>query len=142
MCKAMTTLCGGIRLAGTSMPASHYGHGATFTLKHVKARKLYSTKRIWRGTAKVQVSDVQETLVDMLDNPSIGGGIQHVADCLDEYFKRTNRNDSLLIDYGMRLGIGAVFKQLGYLAELQGGEDQLAQACRGQLSKGTAKLDP
>ncbi|MBD3770475.1 MAG: type IV toxin-antitoxin system AbiEi family antitoxin domain-containing protein [Rhodobacterales bacterium] len=117
-------------------------HGATFTLKHVQARKLFGTKSVWRGSAKVQVSDVQKTLVDMLDDPSIGGGIQHVADCLGEYFKRKDRNDNLLIDYCVRLGNGAVFKRLGYLSEIRGGEEELAQACRGHLSKGTAKLDP
>ncbi len=117
-------------------------HGTIFTLKHVQERKLFGTKSIWRGSAKVQVSDLQKTLIDMLDDPVIGGGIQHVADCLGEYFKRTDRNDSLLIDYGVRLANGAVFKRLGYLAEIQGGEEQLAQACRGHLSKGTAKLDP
>ena len=104
-------------------------HGTIFILKHVQERKLFGTKSIWRGSAKVQVSDLQKTLIDMLDDPVIGGGIQHVADCLGEYFKRTDPN-------------GAVFKRLGYLAEIQGGEEQLAQACRGHLSKGTAKLDP
>jgi len=37
---------------------------------------------------KVDVSDVHRTIVDMLDDPSSGGGIRHVAECLSAYFAR------------------------------------------------------
>lgn len=116
-------------------------HGATFTLKHVNARKIFGTRTVWRGRTKVQVSDLQRTIVDMLDDPAIGGGIQHAADCLGQYFRSKDRNDQLLLDYAEQLGNGAVFKRLGFLAE-QRGENDLAQACHERLSKGAAKLDP
>ncbi|WP_439360288.1 hypothetical protein [Bradyrhizobium sp. DASA03007] len=48
----------------------------------------------------------------MLDNPALGGGIQQVSDCLSIYLKRTDRNDQTVIEYGERLGSGAVFKRL------------------------------
>lgn len=117
-------------------------HGVTFTVKHVQERKIFGTKPVWRGRTKVQVSDLQRTIVDMLDDPALGGGIQQVAECLSEYFKRKDRNDKLLLDYSERLGNGAVFRRLGFLAEAQGEEEQLVQACRARLTKGTAKLDP
>lgn len=116
-------------------------HGVTFTVKHVHERKIFGVKAVWRGRTKVMVSDLQRTVVDLLDDPAIGGGIQHVADCLGEYFKRKDRNDQLLLNYSERLGNGAVFKRLGLLAE-QRGEDKLAQACQEHLTKGTIKLDP
>ena len=53
----------------------------------------------------------------MLDNPDLGAGIQHVADCLTTYFDRKDRDDDKLIAYADRLGNGAVFKRLGFLAE-------------------------
>lgn len=87
------------------------------------------------------VSDLQRTIIDMLDDPAIGGGIQQVADCLAEYFKRKDRNDRVLIEHAERLGNGATFKRLGFLAE-QRGEIALAQACLERLTKGTVKLDP
>lgn len=120
---------------------SHRRHGATFTVKHVHERKMFGYKPVWRGRTKVMMSDLQRTVVDILDDPAIGGGIRHVADCLAEYFKRNDRNDTLLIAYGEKLGNGAVFKRLGFLAE-QFGEDRLAQACRARLTKGTIKIDP
>jgi predicted transcriptional regulator of viral defense system len=103
---------------------------------------MFGTKTVWRGRTKVMVSDPERTIVDMLDDPVVGGGIQHVADCLAEYFKRKDREDNLLLEYIERLGNGAVFKRLGFLAERQGGEDQLVQACAGHLTKGTVKLNP
>lgn len=116
-------------------------HGVTFTIKHIQERKIFGGKPVWRGRTKVMVSDLQRTVVDVLDDPAIGGGIQHVADCLAEYFRRKDRNDRLLIDYCERLGNGAVFKRLGFLAEQQG-EENLMQACHARLTKGTIKLDP
>jgi len=53
----------------------------------------------------------------MLDDPALGGGIQHVSDCLAAYLKRADRDDARLIGYADRLGNGAVFKRLGFLAE-------------------------
>ena len=53
--------------------------GTTFVLKRVKPEKIFGTRPVWYGKAKVQVSDVHRTVVDMLDEPRIGGG--HAA-CL------------------------------------------------------------
>lgn len=116
-------------------------HGVTFTLKQVQDRKIFGCKTVWRGRTKVMVSDLQRTIIDMLDDPALGGGIQQVADCFGEYIKRKDRNDRLLIEYAARLGNGAVFKRLGFLAE-QRREGALAHSCLQRLTKGTVKLDP
>jgi predicted transcriptional regulator of viral defense system len=57
-------------------------HGVLFSLKHINERKLFGTKNVWRHQTRVPVSDVHRTVIDMLDDPAIGGRIQHVADCL------------------------------------------------------------
>ncbi|SFN77423.1 Transcriptional regulator, predicted component of viral defense system [Bradyrhizobium sp. Rc3b] len=116
-------------------------HGFDFSLKHVKAEKIFGTKPVWRHHTKVPVSDVHRTIVDMLDDPALGGGIQQVADCLGAYFKRADRSDQKLIEYTDQLGNGAVFKRLGFLADRQD-EGALAEQCRIRLSAGNAKLDP
>ena len=117
-------------------------HGANFTVKHVAAERLFGTKAVWRGQSKVLVSDLQRTIVDMLDDPSIGGGIQHVADCLAEYLRRGDRNDAQLLAYIEQLGNGAVFKRLGFLAEDNASAEWLAEQCRSRLTKGNVKIDP
>src|SRR5437899_7535773 len=71
--------------------------GFEFTLKHLKPEKIFGTKPIWRHNTKVSVSDVHRTIIDMLDDSALGGGIQHVSDCLHVYFKRSDRSDQKLI---------------------------------------------
>lgn len=117
-------------------------HGTLFSLKHVDERKLFGTKNVWRHQTRVPVSDVHRTIVDMLDDPAIGGGIQHVADCLATYLRRGDRDDENLIEYAVRLGNGAVFKRLGFLAERFSEGAELARRCEHHLSGGYAKLDP
>ncbi|MCK1448842.1 type IV toxin-antitoxin system AbiEi family antitoxin domain-containing protein [Bradyrhizobium sp. 48] len=116
--------------------------GFEFTLKHLKPEKIFGTKPIWRHSTKVPVSDVHRTIIDMLDEPALGGGIQQVSDCLDVYFKRSDRSDQKLIEYGDQLGNGAVIKRLGFLAEGRDDSAALIELCRARLTAGNAKLDP
>ena len=71
-----------------------------------------------------------------------GGGIRHVADCLAAYFERQDASGDELVSIADQLGNRAVFKRLGFLAERLPGRQNLLAACRGRLSRGTAKLDP
>lgn len=117
-------------------------HGALFSLKHIDERKLFGTKSVWRHQTRVPVSDVHRTVIDMLDDSAVGGGIQHVADCLAAYLRRDDRDDEKLIEYAVRLGNGAVFKRLGFLAERLPDGIELARLCTPHLTGGHAKLDP
>lgn len=117
-------------------------HGFVFTLKHIKESKLFGTKNVWRRQTRVPISDVHRTIVDMLDDPAVGGGIQHVSDCLANYFRHTDRDDAKLIAYAEQLGNGAVFKRLGFLAESLHAGEEIRAGCRANLSGGHAKLDP
>lgn len=130
-------------VTGQSIRSKHQQrHGFDFTLKHLKPEKIFGTKPVWRHQSKVLVSDVHRTIIDMLDDPAIGGGIQQVADCLNAYFRRPDRSDQKLIEYADWLGNGAVFKRLGFLADRQDGGAVLAEQCRSRLTAGNAKLDP
>lgn len=116
--------------------------GAEFTLKHIAAELIFGTKTVWRGQTRIAVSDIHRTIVDMLDNPATGGGIQHVADCFAQYLKRPDGDPGKLIAYAEQLGNGAVFKRLGFLAERLSMGGELSEACKARLTKGHAKLDP
>lgn len=116
-------------------------HGASFTLRHTRPDNIFGTRSVWRGTTRIAVSDVHRTIVDMLHDPDLGAGIQHVADCLTSYFDHRGRDDDRLVAYADRLGNGAVFKRLGFLAERSSDGAALAEACRERLTQGNAKLD-
>lgn len=115
---------------------------AVFTLKHIRENLIFGTKPVWRGQTKIAVSDLHRTIVDMLHAPALGGGIQHVSDCFDIYLQHPERDTEKLIGYADRLGNGAVFKRLGFLAEQHPLGGSLVQASKHRLTKGHAKLDP
>lgn len=116
--------------------------GGIFTLKHTRKELIFGTKAVWRGQTHIDVSDVHRTIVDMLDDPAVGAGIQHVADCLYQYLTRSDRDPRKLVTYADRHGNGAIFKRLGFLAERHPNGRIFAEAARERLTKGHAKLDP
>lgn len=116
-------------------------HGALFALHHTQEKNIFGTRPVWRGASKVPVSDVHRTIIDMLNDPAVGGGIQHVSDCFAAYLKRSDRKDELLIDYAEKLGNRAVFKRLGFLAEQHPDTAGIIGNCQLRLSKGNARLD-
>ena len=90
---------------------SQIRHGAPFSLKHINASKIFGIRTLWRGRSRIAVSDLHRTIVDILDDPKLGGGIQHVAECLTIYLFHAERDDGKILAYGDRLGNGAVFKR-------------------------------
>jgi predicted transcriptional regulator of viral defense system len=116
--------------------------GVTFVTHHLAKKRFFGIKPVWRGTTRVNLSDPARTLVDMLALPLLGGGIDHVADCLSELQKQRNASHDLLIGYAEQFGNGAIFKRLGFLADAQLHDQRIAEACRARLTKGYTKLDP
>jgi predicted transcriptional regulator of viral defense system len=117
--------------------------GTEFRVATRQPDTLFGTRKVWRGRERVDVSDPSKTIVDLLDDPSIGGGIRNVADVLGEYFSGDHRADELLVGYADRLGNRTVFKRLGYLLErLAVDAPALIEACGARRSAGLAKLDP
>jgi len=117
--------------------------GTGFLLSTILNGNLFGLKTVWRGQIKIQVSDPTRTILDLLHNPQWGGGIRSVTDMFTAYLQSENKNLSLLCDYAKRLGNGAVFKRLGFLLERYSpNEQELIDACRMQLTAGSAQLDP
>jgi predicted transcriptional regulator of viral defense system len=114
-----------------------------FIVKVVNNSKIFGTEAVWRGRTRVPISDPARTVIDILDDPYIGGGVRHIADVLQEYLSHTRRNDKLLLEYAHKLGNRSVFKRLGYLLELMNvDEAKLIEECRKSISSGISLLDP
>lgn len=116
--------------------------GSAFLLRNTKPKRLFGLKTLWRGSAKVSISDPARTLVDMIAVPEVGGGIDHVADCLSNYLAGKSADRELLIHHAEQFDNGAVFKRLGFLADTRLHDTKLADECRARLTLGYAKLDP
>lgn len=118
-------------------------HGSAFVVAHRASDVFFGTRPVWRDGERVDVSDPPRTIVDVLDDPVLGGGIRHVAEVLETYFGGEHRDDDRLVDYADRLGNRTVFKRLGYLLEaLEIHAPDLIAQCLERRSAGVSKLDP
>lgn len=116
---------------------------ARFELHTVPATQFVGLKSVWRGGTRVQVSDPARTLIDMLANPALGGGIRHVAEMLTNLLSEQPKEADKLRIHAAKLGTGSVYKRLGFLLQRDHSDQgALIEACRANLSAGYAKLDP
>ena len=117
--------------------------GTAFMLRTISEKAIFGLKPVWRGQAKIFVSDPTRTILDMLADPVLGGGIRSAKDMFVNYMRSENKNLEKLIEYGERLGNGAVFKRLGFLLEKTApDETEPIEQCRKRLTAGNARLDP
>ncbi|HEV2992220.1 MAG TPA: transcriptional regulator [Candidatus Angelobacter sp.] len=89
----------------------------------------------------VNVSDLERTVIDGLRQPEYCGGVTEVAKGL--WMRHLDMQPAKLVDYALRLKIGAVSRRLGYLLELYkiAPEQALARLKR-SLSSTYLPLDP
>ena len=117
--------------------------GARFVVRTVLDKALFGTKREWIGDQRVEVSDPTRTVLDLFNDPSLGGGIRSTLDIFESYMRSKHRDLRLLIEYGDKLQNSAVFKRLGFVLE-QGYADEreTIAACRMRIRPGYSQLDP
>ena len=96
-----------------------YG-GIKFKLKTIRPYKVFGTKTVWRGSVKIQVSDSSKTIIDLLDDPALGGGMRVIKDFFIEYWESGYRNIDRLIEYAEKMKNKTIFKRLGFLLEAGG----------------------
>jgi predicted transcriptional regulator of viral defense system len=113
-----------------------------YLVANVAAARLRWGMRVeWISDTKVRFADEARVVVDVLDDPGIGGGIRHCSDMLGSYMAEYDR--ARLIACADRLGNAAVFKRLGYLCEvLRLADEAFLNECEKRLTPGTAVLDP
>jgi predicted transcriptional regulator of viral defense system len=51
-------------------------------VRTVSQEALFGIKPVWRNTVKVNVSDPTQTILDMLDDRGLGGGLRLMVDVL------------------------------------------------------------
>ena len=114
-----------------------------YIVKNIKEEKLFGTKPIWKNQVKINVSDPSRTLVDILNEPYLGGGIRNTSEIAREYFESENKDETTLFDYIQRFGNRTVYKRLGYLLEFfKIASPNLLEVCKRSISSGYSNLDP
>lgn len=124
-------------------PTRQTVQGFDFLIRTVPERMLFGTRRVWRKSVPVNVSDPHRTVIDILNVPAAAGGVLHTSEVLRTYFESEHLDQEKLLEYGDRLGRGTVFKRLGYLAEqMDIADGEFLEACRSRITKGVSRLDP
>jgi predicted transcriptional regulator of viral defense system len=94
-------------------------HGTEFRFVHQKPASLFGIANHWVTKQEaVKISDLDRTIIDGLKHPEYCGGVTEVAKGL--WIRRADVKAARLVDYALRLGVGAVIRRLGYLLELYG----------------------
>jgi len=117
--------------------------GVGFFIKHVPENHIFGTKTIWRDQIKISISDPYKTILDIIDNPYLGAGLQHTTDCLREFKQLYSKQSDLdkLLTYAKQIGNGALFKKLGFIAETLNFEQSFVDECAKNITTGYAQLD-
>ena len=91
--------------------------GTEFHFVFIKRNHFFGTTKHWVTKQEwVEISDLERTILDGLRQPEYCGGVTEVAKGL--WMRRKHIQVSKLVDYALRLGVGAVIRRLGYLLEL------------------------
>jgi predicted transcriptional regulator of viral defense system len=117
-------------------------HGTEFHFVLIQPNHFFGTTKHWvTKQESVDVSDLERTVVDGLRQPEYCGGITEVAKGL--WMRHADMQPRKLVDYALRLRIGAVIRRLGYLLELYkiAPEPELARL-RQSLTATYLPLDP
>jgi len=118
-------------------------HGTVYIVRSIKKEKIFGVKPVWREETKVNISDPSKTLVDILSEPYLGGGIRNVVSAVKEYFSGEDKDETKLLDYISKLGNGTAYKRLGYLLEyLKIDAPKIIKECRKNMTLGYSRLDP
>lgn len=93
--------------------------GTEFRFVRCKPSDVFGTAGHWVDKQeKVVVSDIEGTVIDGLKQPEHCGGLTEVAKGLS--MRRPDVSAKKLVDYALRLGVGAVIRRLGFLMETYG----------------------
>lgn len=117
-------------------------HGTEFRFVLIRHEDVFGVTTHWVSKQEsVKISDIERTVIDGLHLPAYCGGITEVAKGL--WMRRQDVKLGRLIDYALRLGVGAVVRRLGYLLDFyQIAAPEDLDRLRRSLSATYAVLDP
>jgi len=117
--------------------------GLKYRTKLIAPEDIFGLKKIWSSNVQISIADIHRTIIDVLDDPEIGGGGRQVIDIVREYFQHKDANPEMLCQYAERLARGAVFKRLGFTAEkLTNFPPPLLEKLHKNIKTGVINLDP
>ena len=114
-----------------------------FIVRRTSQKKMFGLKTVWKENQQILISDPHKTIVDILLDPSIAGGIRSALDFFEAYLRSSHKNMDILLEYAKKMGNQTIFKRLGFLLCYLGNQDEKTITfCLENISKGYSHLDP
>jgi predicted transcriptional regulator of viral defense system len=131
-----------IFVSSTKRIPSQTLQGTQFRFVLLKSKDFFGTTKHWvTKQESLETSDLERTILDGLRHPEYCGGITDVAKGL--WMRHDDVRVPKLIEYAHRLGVGSIYRRLGYLLELFGiGTQADLQSLRATLTATYVPLDP
>jgi predicted transcriptional regulator of viral defense system len=116
--------------------------GTEFRFVRCKPDHVFGVTEHWTTkTEKVRVSDLERTVLDGLKQSEYCGGFTEVAKGF--WMRRGDIEPARLVDYALRLNVGAVIRRLGFLLEVfEVDAPRDLERLRRKLTSSYAVLDP
>ena len=112
-------------------------------IKKCSSDQMFGTAPFWIGKTKIAISDPTKTIIDILNDPLLAGGIRPATDMLLSYLRSEHFDELLLLEYAAKMKNRTILKRLGFLVEKFSPKcDKIIKNCRENLSKGYSFLDP
>ena len=116
--------------------------GTEFRFVLIKPDHFWGTAKHWVTKQEcVNISDLERTVIDGLHHPEYCGGVTEVAKGL--WMRQQDIKAAKLVEYALRLKVGAVIRRLGFLLDLYriGSEEDVTQL-QNVLTATYVPLDP
>jgi predicted transcriptional regulator of viral defense system len=113
-----------------------------YAVSHVTSDEMaWGLRNEWLGDVRLRFASPARTVVEVLDDPRLGGGPRHSAEILEQYLDEHDAEE--LIAAANQFANRAVFKRLGFLVERLGLDAPgLVDESLKRLSSGVSSLDP
>jgi len=121
---------------------THLGH--KFIVQKVPESALLGLIKVWKDNKRILMSDPSRTVIDLMLNPVVYGGISIIRNVYKEYLESEEHKDfKLILHYLESMKNNAAYKRIGYLTEqLQPTETDFIRQCHDKMKKGKIRLDP
>lgn len=116
--------------------------GYEFRFIKIDAADVFGLSDFWvTPDQAIKISDPERSIIDGLHQPQHAGGVSEVAKAL--WIGKGKLKIERLIEYALRLDVGAVIRRLGYLLDLyQMADRQRLEALRIKLTPTYQRLEP
>lgn len=117
--------------------------GLSFKTKVVSPERFFGLKKVWSKNLQIQIADIHKTIIDIIDDPAIGGGGIQTVEIFKAYIQAKDASIETLCKYAEILDHGAVYKRIGFLIEkTTKNQSQWIDRLHSKIKTGIVNFDP